>query len=371
MIKRILVVMNTIDAGGAETFIMKVFRQLNKEKFSFDFLINKKDSNFYLEEIEKLGGKVFYGYSKSSHPIKCFSFMYNTVKNGGYDCVFNIMVHPVGFLDLLAQKMAGAKVRLVRSTNTSAGGKLSKIIAAVSRIFVNGLSTVMLAPSSEAGEWLFGQKATRDKKVRIITNGIDMDSFAFSEQKREKIRSELNIKKEEIVIGHIGRFNRQKNHGFLIDVFDQIRKLNNNAKLILVGEGDEQQKIQNLVNEKGLSQNVLFLGIRNDMPDLFAAMDIFVFPSLYEGMPNVIIEAQATGLPCLISDTITPQAKITPLVTFKSLEETKTDWAQKALGMVSDKRANFCDAMIEKGYSIEKTVEYLESCFEGISNVRK
>lgn len=354
MAKRVLVIINTIDAGGAETFVMKIFRCLYKD-IVFDFLINKKDSVFYLDEITSLGGKVYYGESKSRNPIKSFKCTYRTVK-GKYTNVFCIAVHPLGFWDLMAARMAGAKTCLTRSTNSNAGGKASRIIAWICRPLIRWMSDEMLAPSKEAGRWLFGKHAVEKGKVKIITNGIPVEQYRFDEKKRNNKRVELGISDDSFVIGHIGRFNSQKNHDKLLDVFSEFHKKNSSSVLLLIGEGELLQNIKNKVSSLKIEEAVRFLGIRKDIPELLMAMDCFVFPSFFEGMPNAVIEAQATGLPCVVSDSISKDVKQIEDLSFIGLYEPTEVWIN-AIHNASGARDCAIFGLEKGGYSIEKTAQ--------------
>lgn len=363
---RILIITNTIDAGGAETFLMKVFRTIDRSRFVFDFLINKKNSTFYLDEIHALGGQVYYGESKSRNPIQSFLCIKKLVKQNDYKTVFCIAVHPIGFIDLLAAKIGGANKLLIRSTNSNAGGSISNFLAVLSRPFVRMLADAMFAPSKEAACWLFGQNVVENNennRVVILNNGVDTSLFTFRESRRDVARENLGIKENTLVVGHIGRFNRQKNHLKLIDVFCSIKSMNGNSKLVLVGEGELIDEVRHYVYDKDLTNDVLFLGIRKDIPDLLCAFDVMVFPSLYEGMPNTIIEAQAIDLPCIISDTISKDVVITNRVEQLPLSANDIIWAETAIRSKSLKRGDNSSEIDNAGYSIKSTTNLLSKFF--------
>lgn len=364
-LKKVLIIINTIDAGGAETFVMKVYRELSKFNYQFDFLINKKNSSFYRKEIESLGGKIYFGYSKSKHPIKCFMSIYNIVKTEKYQRIFCIAVHPVGILDVLAAKAAGAKALLVRSTNSNAGGWISSILAGICRPLMCHYATTMIAPSQEAAQWLFGKKAIRERKVEIVHNAIDLSKFQFDNTFRMEARNMLGVKNEQHIVGHIGRFNKQKNHSFLIDSFIEFKKMEPEAILLLIGEGELEYSIKNKVAEAGITEAVKFLGIRNDISNLLMAMDIMLFPSLYEGLPNVIVEAQATGLPCLISDSITKEVILSEWVENESINNSPLNWAKHAKRQLEKnkhtRRESAIRSLSESGYSITETAKQIHN----------
>lgn len=363
MAERILVISNTIDAGGAETFVMRVFRCLHQEVV-FDFLINKENSNFYRKEINSLGGKIYYGTPKSKNPLKSFYGVYRTVKEGKYKKILCISVHPIGWLDLLAARLAGAKMCFVRSANSKSGGIVSVILAAFCRPLMRTLSTVMLAPSKEAGAWLFGWNAVYAGKVQILKNGIQTSLYAFDEQKRKRVRDSLGWGEEDFVVGHIGRFSRQKNHEKVVDIFLEVKKRNRKAKLMLIGDGELRKNIEDKVNQLGLRDEVLFFGIRNDVPELLMAMDCFVFPSFYEGLPNVVIEAQATGLPCVVSREISDEIKIIDALEFLDINYESDRWADSILTNHNFARDKAAEMIVNHGYAIEDTANHIKQLLE-------
>ena len=179
---------------------------------------------------------------------------------------------------------------------------------------MNLLTTIRIAPSKEAGEWLFGKGEIRKENVCVLTNGIDVQQYVFSQERRALMRRKLNIPKDMFVVGHVGRLCYQKNHAKILNVFAEIKKEKQNSILLLVGVGELESEINEKTKKLGLNNSVKLLGIRNDIPDLLMAFDVMVFPSFYEGLPNSIIEAQATSLPCIISDTISTEVKITDRV---------------------------------------------------------
>ena len=195
---------------------------------------------------------------------------------------------------------------------------------------------------------------------------MDTTVFEYNQESRNKLRTELGIE-DNFVVGHIGRFSQQKNHEFLIEIFREIKKLRRNATLLLIGKGELTDKIQKQVDEAELGDSVKFLGVRKDVPALLSAMDIFVFPSFFEGMPNTVIEAQTSGLPCLVADTITKEAEVTTLVRFKGLHDTADSWAEAAVKQGEENccRENIAKEMILKGYEIKEcTQKFVELVFK-------
>lgn len=357
--KRLLCILSSLDTGGAETFMMKIFRSL-PEDFKIDFIVSAK-TGFYEKEVVELGGRIFRVPLRTKHPIKTFKAIYDVVKQNHYTHILKLCDTPIGLYDLLAAKMGGAKVLCVRSCN--AGSSTSKLGAMVNdflRAFFNYMADVKLAPSRLAAEFTFGKAEVETGKVNFIHNGVDLNVYKYDEENRRKVRSEFGITDEQLVVGHIGRFNQQKNHKFLIEVFAEVLKQKPDALLMLVGDGEKKSEIKEQIKSLGIEESVIFTGIRSDVPALLSAMDVFVFPSFYEGMPNTVIEAQATGLPCVIADTITEEVNLTSIIQRLSLLKDKTVWREKALFLINikDNNRNLFKGILEKqGYSIYTTVD--------------
>ncbi|MBE5754578.1 MAG: glycosyltransferase family 1 protein [Clostridiales bacterium] len=356
--KRLLCILSGMNAGGAETFLIKVYRRLDKDKYQMDFVINSKDENFYEKEINSLGGKVYRIPSKSQS-VKLFKEqLTELVKENKYEYVLRITSNAMGFMDLKIAKKAGAKICSARSSNSSDGGGIKAFIAhRLGRILYNKYVDVKFAPSDLAAEYTFGKTAIEKGKATILRNAVDLNVFHYDEVGGERVRKEFNISEDKLVIGHIGRFMTQKNHSFLLDIFNEICKEKDNAVLMLVGKGELEQQIKDKISALGLEDKVIFTGVRADIPQILSAMDVFVFPSFYEGMPNTVIEAQATGLPCVIADTITKEADITGLVNYLSLNDSAKVWAEKALSIVEKERRDTKADFIKNGYDIESVVK--------------
>lgn len=363
--KRVLVLISTVDAGGAETFVMKVFREIRKEGWCFDFLINKADSEFYKKEILESGGKIYIGISKLKHPIKCFKFVRRIVSENKYNTVFCVSAHPAAVLDIIAAKKGGAKKAITRSANTNIDGKLNVIIAKLFRPLIDRLSDVKLAPSTEAGVWMFGNKCLRKAELQLINNGLDTDRYCFNPLTRRRIRDSLDLSTHDFAICHIGRFSYQKNHNLLIDIFKEIKSGWPEAKLFLAGNGELKEIIENKVKDYGLEDSVKFVGIRDDIPDFLMGMDMMIFPSFYEGLPNVVIEAQATGLKCIVSDRISKEVILTDLVMMFSIESSMSDIVMivREHYLKTVKREIYTKILKDKGYDIQDVAKKMIGWF--------
>ena len=364
--KRLLCIISNMNTGGAETFLMKIYRAIDKTQYQMDFCTNGNGDCFYKDEIEKLGGKI-YCIPPKSQSVKDFKKnLKEVIEKNNYKYVIRVTSNAMGFMDLKIAKEAGAEVCIVRSSNSSDGGGLKAFLAhRLGKLLYEKYVDVKIAPSDLAAEYTFGKKAYRDGNVHILHNAVDTKVYRFDKQLRENIRKEFKISDETKVIGHIGRFMAQKNHTFLLDVFSEIHKRMPGTVLMLVGGGELEGQIRAKVSNLGIDDAVIFTGVRSDIPALLSAMDVFVFPSLYEGMPNTVIEAQATGLPCVISDTITKEADITGLVKYLPLDCSVEKWASAVFEEMKNERKDTHGDFVEAGYDICKVAKEFVSVVFG------
>lgn len=355
--KRLLCILNNMNSGGAETFLMKLYRALDKTQYQMDFCINVPEHCFYEDEILTLGGQIYRIPSKSESFSAFCAQLSDLVCSQHYRYVLRITSNAAGFLDLKLAKKAGAACCIARSSNSSDGDSLkSAVVHRLGRLFCQSSVDVMLAPSDLAAQYTFGKRAYQRGTVSILHNGIDLNIYRFDPQARAEIRRSFAIGKHTHVFGHIGRFMQQKNHAFLLDVFAECLKRAPDSVLLLVGKGELEEQIREKAALLGLSDRILFTGVRSDVPALLSAMDCFVFPSFYEGMPNTVIEAQATGLPCVISDRITREADLTGLVHYLPLGNAEK-WADAALSCIGAERTDTREAFIRQQYDIESVTQ--------------
>lgn len=351
--KRILCIVGCMDAGGAETFLMKLYRSLDRADYQMDFYVLAGKEGLYDEEIRRLGGKIYQGVPKSKNLFKFYKNLRNTVVNNNYKYILRSSEHALAALDLMFCKVLGAKKVIYRSSSTNVyGGKGESFLHKLFAVLPQKIPDVKIAPSAAAAEFMFGKKCVKQGGVLILKNGLEQKKYGFCAKVRERMRFKSGVK-DEFVIGHIGRFNRVKNHSFIIELFEQFLEINPNARLWLVGDGELRQSIEETVVKKKLEGKVKFWGIRQDVPDLLMAMDCLVLPSLFEGMPNVVIEAQATGLSCVVSDSVTKEAGITGLVRFAALSQMPL-WI-KALEEIRETRVErsfMAEEVCNKGYDI-------------------
>lgn len=349
--KRILCILSSLDSGGAETFLMKLYRILPPEEYQFDFIVSV-EGGCYTQEVLERGGHIYKIPLRTKDLFTAMRDIKRIVQKYQYNVVLKLAENSLAVVDLVAAKLGGAKTLALRSCNAPTGLSFSaRFVHRLLQPLLNHMSTVKLAPSFLAAEYMFG-KYVSQKHVQLLHNGVDLSIFHFDFDGRRKIRKEFALC-DKLVVGHIGRFHRQKNHLFLLEIFAKLRDIRQDAVLLLVGTGELKNTILKYAQELCIQDAVIFAGQRFDIPQILSAMDVFVFPSFHEGMPNTVIEAQATGLPCIIADTITKEADITGLVQYISLDQKPEYWAKAALSAVLKERPDTTQAFIEHGYDIQ------------------
>ena len=307
--------------GGVESVIMNYYRHLDHSKIQFDFICDEDSTRIPYDEIKKLGGRVFLvpKYQNLSKYLKALEKLF---KENQYRIVHS-NINTLSVFSLYAAKKAGVPIRISHSHSTSNPKEWKRnLIKNTLRPFSKRYATDYFACSELAGRYLFGNKTFDRGEVKIIHNAIDIDKFRFDEVVRKKLRKEFGIKNSTIVIGHVGRFVQQKNHTFLVDVFKEYHKKNPDSKLLLVGSGPLEDEIKKKVERLDLEDSVLFLGQRDDINKLYSVMDVFCLPSLYEGLPVVGIEAQATGLPTIFSNRISKEVIVSSYAKIVSIQDT-------------------------------------------------
>lgn len=365
---RVASVIGRYIGGGVEAVTINYYRNIDKNKVQLDFICDEDSTNIPYEEIEKMGGKVIIipSYSK---PFKYHKALKRVLKEGNYKIIHS-NINTLSVFSLFAAKCAGVPVRIAHShSTTNKKEKKKNLMKQILRPFSKVFATDYMCCSELAGRWLFGNKEYDKGNVYLLNNAIDLDKFKYNESLRKKKRKELSIKDNTLVIGHIGRFVAQKNHDFLIDIFNEIHKKNNNSILLLAGQGPLMEDIKNKVKELNLEDSVKFLGQRNDANELYQAFDVFLLPSLYEGLPVVGVEAQAAGLLCYLSDDMTKETKVLDITKFMSLNNTPEEWADNILDDVKKyKRIDTSKEMTAKNFNIKEEAKKLEEYYLNLYN---
>ncbi len=361
---RILHVLGGLNRGGAESRIMDLYRSMNREQIQFDFLIHTKSKQHFEEEIENMGGKVYrlphfkvynwFGYRKA---LKQF---FSNHKD--FRAVHGHMTSTASIYLPIA-KMAGIPIVIAHVRSAGVDKGIKGIMTRILRLPLKYKADYCLACSTEAGISAYGSNWVKKGKVEVIPNAIAVEKYVYQEQERQEYREKLGIT-EKFVIGHVGSFREAKNHRFLIQIFEQIYKKCTDAVLLLVGDGARMEEIKGLVAEKGLQSVVYFVGNQSPVSPYYQAMDFLIFPSLYEGLPGTVVEAQVAGLPCLISTNITKEVGITDLVTFYSLKQSPEEWADYVLGhKVYERRDRYAEVK-KAGFDIGIQIERYKEIYE-------
>ena len=358
---RVVHIVGAMDLGGAETLIMNLYRNFNREEVQFDFLCHNRIEAKYTDEIKSLGGRL-YMVEGISH-VGLFNYQKNLYKffknHPEYQIVHSHQNDLSGIILKQAAK-AGVKVRITHShTEYHHKSLKKKAIFEIFKHYVNKHTTDAFACAKPAGEMLYTGK--RLENFKVIHNGIDTEKFAFSSENRKRLREELNLG-ENPVICHVGRFAKVKNHGFIIDVFNEFLKVYSNAKLMLIGEGELLSEMKEKVKTLGIEDGVLFLGPRTDVNALMSVADIFLFPSIHEGLPVSVVEAQCSGLRILTSDTISKDTVITDLIERMSLSDSAQCWAYKLCNLCENPSANrnhYSKKVAANGFSAKEIADSL------------
>ena len=350
--------MTYMGRGGLETMLMNYFRHIDRSKVMFDFLVHRDFEADYDREIESLGGRIYH----VSRLIPWSKNYRNELKRIFREHPEYKIVHVhqdcLSSVALECAKECGVPVRIAHSHNSNQDKNWKYLVKRYYMKKIPNYATDLFACGKLAGEWMYG-----GHPFQILCNAIDTEQYIYSTSVSKRVRYALDIK-DEIVIGHVGRFHPQKNHTFLIDVFCECIKQNPNMKLLLIGDGEGRKEIEEKVRNTGIEEKVLFTGVRSDVNELLQAMDVFVFPSLYEGLPVTMIEAQAAGLPCVISDQVSEECIVTKgLVTRKSLDETPVEWSDYILPRAHQQKENHIEEIIAAGYDITTAAKWLEEYY--------
>ncbi len=369
----VLQVIGGLSIGGAESRIMDILRELDRDRFRYDFLLNEAPGA-YEEEAKSLGCNIYRTvkykvYNKGRYLKELRDFF---AEHPGIDIVQGHSTNTAALYLPLA-KAAGVPVTIAHARSAGVEPGLKGWLKKQTRKCLFEKADVCFSCSREAAAAVFGEEHLRE--VRIIPNAIKAMSFAPTEKNvaaGAALRKELGTE-NAFVVGHVGRFHYAKNHRFLLQVFCEILKKKPEAMLLLVGDGEDREKIEQWISEFKLKDKVIMPGMQRDTAKYYQAMDVMVFPSFYEGLPGTVVEAQCAALPCVLSDTITEDVSVTPLLRYMSLKESAEEWAQTALEL-SDKyprgarngALEYCEAMKDKGFDVTAQVKELQNIYKGL-----
>lgn len=385
MVRVLHIAMGSGTFGGAARFAINYYKYIDKSKIRFDFLFcNKNSLGLIAQEPILCNSKIFTlnilnnNSNSFSDYLRLINKLEKILKKEKYPIIhIDTGALPVQVCCLLAARLAGVKIRIAHSH--SAGNdrrgrgiksKIKRIIKPINRAFIRWLATDYFACSIDAGINVFGYKGIESPKYCVVKNAIETRRFIFNKDIRNKVRDSEDIDSSTIVFGHVGRFDKVKNHLFLIDVFSEINKLNHKTKLWIIGDGDEKEVITRKINASLARKNIRLFGERTDINELMQGMDMFILPSFFEGLSIVAVEAQCAGLPIFASDSISKEHNITGFVEFMSIKAEAKEWAQSILDYLKTfKRIDTYSIMVNAGYDIENAALKLENFYNNSSNM--
>lgn len=364
---KVLHVVGQLMLGGQETMVMNFCRYADRSKIEFDFLVYGKEIGDFEQEANSMGGKVIHTPALKEIGYRSFSKQINNIieKNGPYDAIHCHTSLNSGVLLKISKKHA-IPVRIAHSHTTNPGKKLTytfKVYSSLMRRTILNNATHFVGCGKDAGNYLFGEK-TFTSKGFVINNGILVEKFKVNSQVRDRIRKELSLG-DSFVVGHVGRLSEEKNHIFLLNIFKEILNKNSNSKLVLIGDGPLKKALIEQSIKMDIEEKVVFCGQRNDISEVLQSMDVFVFPSLYEGLPVSVVEAQASGLPCILSNNITSEIKITSLTKFMSLDLSAEEWADAVIDKKVHSRLDVSEDIRKSGYDIRDVCQKLQKIYMG------
>ena len=355
---RILQVVTYMGRGGLETMLMNYYRHMDRDKVQFDFLTHRAFRGDYDDEIEALGGRIYRlprlnpwsgSYRRALDAFFAEHAQYRIV-HVHQDCMSAVI--------LKAAKKWGVPVRIAHSHNSDQEKNFKYPIKLFYKRRIPQYATALFACGRDAGDWMFG-----GAPYRIVPNAIDTAQYVYCSRRAAEMRARLGIPPDAFVVGHVGRFQHVKNHSFLLDIFGEVVKTQENARLLLVGDGDLRQKTEEKAAALGLAEKVMFTGVRNDVPDLLQAMDCFVFPSLFEGIPVALMEAQASGLPCVVSDGVPADCRISRHFERLALAQSPEIWALRILASPAGLRRDGGREIGNAGYDIASNARWLQDYY--------
>ena len=366
---RVLHITEKLQAAGIESFIMNLYRRIDRTKVQFDFLVLRNQHEFYDDEIKQLGGRKYIIQSQKKNTLfriydEC-KMLKTFLKTHKYEIVHIHYTTPLRAPYLEILKNGGVKIRIYHSHSAYVEGKnfVKSVIYDYMRGKIEKNATHFFACSQAAAKWMFSKNLLNQDKVKIIYNGIDTKRFAFDEKTRNEIRKQMQIENKKVLI-HTGRFLEQKNHTFIIDVFAKVKEKYPSSILMLLGEGNLQGQIKLKVDKLHLTKDVLFLGVKSDVHSYLNAADCYIMPSLYEGLPVAAIEAECSGLPCIFSTNITKEVALTENTRFIGLADSIDKWSNAVLNMFNKDRSDCSLRVSSSGYDMQDVAEKMQNFYE-------
>ncbi len=354
---RVLHVLGGLNRGGAETMVINLYRAIDKTKVQFDFIIHTDKPQDYLDEVKSMGARVFCFPKFRGINIKAVLKNWDRffAEHPEYK-ILHSHVRSYASLYIPIAKKHGVKT-IVHSHSTSNGSSFSSIVKKALQYPLRYQADYLFGCSTNSGEWLFGKKFVSSDKFSVLQNAIHVDAYAPDQKTIEQYKDKLELN-GKTVYGHVGRLHPAKNHSFLLEVFKEIHRVQNNSVLLIVGNGELKDEIESEIKELGLTDSVKMLGTRSDVAQLLGVMDCFLFPSKWEGLPVTVVEAQAAQLPCLVSDTVTKEVGVSDLVKYLPIDKGIQLWVDEATNMDMSKHS-VSDSIISNGFDVNTTAKLI------------
>lgn len=362
---RILHMIGSLDIGGSQSMVLNLYKQIDKDRIQFDFILDHAENNYLLPKVKKLGAKVYSlpafngkNYFKVRSAWDVFLMEHPEYK------VLHSHIRSYASIYLPIAKKHGLKT-IIHSHSTSNGSGLLSYAKRILQYPLRFQADYYFGCSKEAGEWLFGKKIIQSNKYYMVKNAVAVEKYKLNEVIRKIYRDKLNVDDNAIVFLHVGRLHESKNHMFLLEIYNEIQKEIPNSMLLIVGDGELKKQIEGKIEDLNIDNNVKMLGARNDVAEIMQAADVFLFPSVWEGLPVTVVEAQAAGLPCFVSETITKDVNVTELVTNLPINQGAQVWKKTIINHNLEKRDVISDIM-KKGFDIQNSAEWISEFYENL-----
>ncbi len=370
---RVLQMIGGLNIGGSQTMILNLYKAVDRSKVQFDFVLDRSEASFWelVPVVRELGARIYTVPTfKGTNVLEVRKAWNALFKECVEHRVFHSHVRSYASLYLPIARKHGLKT-IVHSHSTSNGGKkIAALAKAALQYPLRFQADYFFGCSEEAGKWLFGEKTLKNGRYYMVANSIATARYRFNPEARSAYRKELGINDDAFVCLHVGRLCEPKNHAFLLDVFGELQKKNPNSILLIVGEGDYRERIQTKIAELGLGNKAIMLGARQDVANLMSTADCMLYPSLWEGLPMALVEAQAAGLPCYASDTITRDVNLSPLIKYLPIDKGVAPWLE-SVGMKAGERVDVSDKLIAAGFDVEHTAKWLTEFYLDLNRQAK
>ena len=355
---RILHMIGALEMGGSQALVMNLYRHMDREQIQFDFVLDHPDRDDYADEVRALGGRIYTMPGFHGNVVEVRQAWDEFFTQHPEYKVLHSHVRSYASLYLPVAKKHGVKT-IIHSHSTSNGSGFSALVKMGLQYPLRHQADVLMSCTREAGVWLFGEQACQSDRFFLLPNAVDVEKFRYHEAVRREYRQQLGIE-NKLVVGHVGRFHEAKNHSFLLESFTKLHEQQPDSILLLVGDGELRCQIEKKIAELGIGDSVILTGNRSDVAELMQAMDLLAFPSRWEGLPVTVVEAQAAGLPCLISDRITRDVDLSPLVRRLPIDSTEV-WARAMAEPAA--RQDVCKEIAAAGFAIEESVQRLSGLY--------